>query len=140
MFFMIGITDGSKEIPYDRMVICGGCGAYGRYRIYVTFMQLLLFFRPCFKWNKQYYVETSCCRRTFCLNPEVGKRIERGEDVEIRPGDLTPVSGGNYIRPEEYADRPEEGFVRIRTCASCGYSTSEDFAYCPKCGRPFSDE
>ena len=126
MFFMIGITNGRKDLPYDRMVICAACGAYGRYRIYMTFTQLLLVFIPCFKWGRQYYVETSCCGRTFLLNPEIGKRIEKGEFLDIQPGDLTPLSGG--------------GFARIRTCTSCGYTTNVDFTYCPKCGKPFDPE
>ena len=136
MFFMIGMTNGSKDLPFDRMVICAACGACGRYRVYMTFMQLLLFFIPCFKWSRQYYVETSCCRRTFLLNPEVGRRIEKGEMVDIQPGDLTPVSGN--MTPGSNDMNPFSGgnAVRIRTCASCGYSTTEDFSYCPKCGRP----
>ncbi len=123
MFFMIGITEGRKDLSYDRMVICGSCGAYGRYQVFMTFTQLLLFFIPCLKWNRQYFVQTNCCGALYRLDPGIGKRIADGEFVEITERDLTPVSGGAY--------------TRIRTCSACGYSTAEDFAYCPKCGKPF---
>ena len=123
MFFMIAVTNGRKDLSYNRMIICRSCGAYGRYQVYMTFMQLLLFFIPCFRWNRQYYVQMSCCGALYQLDPGIGRRIERGEDPEIADTDLTPLSGASC--------------TRIRTCAACGYSTSEDFAYCPKCGRPF---
>ena len=42
-----------------------------------------LFFIPTIKWNRRYYVRTSCCGRIYELDPQIGKRIERGERVEI---------------------------------------------------------
>ena len=53
-----------------------------------------MFFIPCFKWNKQYFVQTSCCGTVYRLDPEVGRRIARGEELEIRQEDLEPVSRG----------------------------------------------
>ncbi len=123
MFFMIGITNGRKDPDFHQTVICDRCGRYGSYKVYITYMQLLLFFIPCFKWNRQYFVETSCCGTVYSLDPEVGKRIARGEDVTITPDDLTPLSYGSGRR--------------IRTCPSCGYSTEEAFEYCPMCGSKF---
>ena len=120
MFLMIGVTDGRKDLEFSQTVICGRCGRYGAYRVYMTFMQLLLFFIPCFKWNRQYYVEMSCCGTVYQLDPEVGRRIEKGEAVTISERDLTQLSSGP--------------FTRIRTCPNCGFSTDEDFDYCPKCG------
>ena len=120
MFFIIGINDGRKDLDFNQTVICGRCARYGSYRVYMTFMQLLLFFIPCFKWGKKYFVEMSCCGTTYQLNPEVGKRIAKGEMVTIRDGDLTPLPFGNY--------------TSIRHCPACGYQTAEDFDYCPKCG------
>ena len=119
MFFMIGVTDGRKDLEYSRMVVCDACGAYGRYRVFMTYMSLLLFFIPVFKWNKKFYVESSCCGSLFQLNEEIGRRIAAGEDVEILPEHLTPVHGRTSKR-----------------CA-CGYTTMEDFGFCPKCGRKF---
>lgn len=119
MFFMIGITDGRKNYEYARMVVCNACGAYGRYRVFMTYTSLLLFFIPVLKWNRQYFVESSCCGSLFRLDPEIGQRIARGEDVEIRPEQLTPVHG------------------RTSKKCACGYVTTEDFEFCPKCGRHF---
>ena len=122
MFFMIGITDGRKELSFSQMVVCKTCGAYSRFSMFVTFTQLLLFFIPCFKWNRHYYVQMRCCGAVYELDPEIGRRIESGETPFIKEEDLTLVSAGNR--------------TKIRSCASCGYTTSEDFSFCPKCGRP----
>ena len=89
----------------------------------MTYMSLLIFFIPCLKWDKRYYVETSCCGRLYELDSEVGKRIARGESVQINEYDLRPVNEGAYYRS------------LVKLCAYCGYETDEDFQYCPKCGR-----
>ncbi|MCR5788277.1 MAG: zinc ribbon domain-containing protein, partial [Lachnospiraceae bacterium] len=81
------------------------------------------FFIPCFKWNKHYYVQTSCCGKVYELDPEIGKRIARGERVDI---------AGNDLNDAGYSSQPMP-----KTCSYCGYSTYEDFQYCPKCGREF---
>ena len=91
----------------------------------MTYTVLLLFFIPCFKWNRRYYVQTTCCGKIYELDPEVGKRIARGESVEIRNDDLQSTGYSKQSR----------GFVKA--CAYCGYTTYEDFQYCPKCGREF---
>ncbi len=123
---MIGITNGRKDLSFRQTMICSRCGKYGSYTVYVTFMQLLLFFIPCFKWNRQYFAETSCCGTVYQLNPEIGLRIEKGEDLAISDTDLTPLS---YAAPSSYS--------KIKTCSCCGYMTEEDFSFCPKCGKPF---
>ena len=121
MFFMMGITDEHKELEFSQMTVCSACGAYRRYRVYMTCTLLSLFFIPCFRWNRRYFVETSCCGTLYMLDAEVGRRIARGEDVEIRPEHLSPCGqGGAYKR-----------------CGNCGYTTQEDFDFCPKCGRKF---
>ena len=91
MFLMIGVSEGSKEFEYSQMTICPGCGRYGRYIVFMTYTVLSLFFIPCFRWNKQYFVRMSCCGRICRLNPEKGKRIAKGEEIEIRPEDLEDV-------------------------------------------------
>ena len=125
MFFMMGITDGRKDLDFNQQIICSQCGRYGRYQVYMTYMVLSLFFIPCFKWNKRYYVQTSCCNTTYELDPEIGKRIARGEDIEILPEHLTRLNRGGC----------NNGYKR---CSNCGYETREDFEYCPKCGHEFS--
>jgi hypothetical protein len=124
MFFMMGISDGRKDFDYHQQIICEVCGRYGRYQVFMTYTVLLLFFLPCFKWNKHYYVQTSCCGTQYELDPEIGKRIARGEEVEILPQNLSRMQSSGWRSP-------------YKRCEGCGYETAEDFEYCPKCGRRF---
>jgi hypothetical protein len=119
---MMGITDGRKDFDYYQQMICDVCGRYGRYQVFMTYTVLSLFFIPCFKWNKHYYVRTSCCNTLYELNAEVGRRIARGENVEITSADLYRVQNGGW------------GYSSYKRCPNCGFETTEDFAYCPKCG------
>ena len=123
MFFMMGITDGRKDLNFTQTIICNICDRYGRYNVFMTYTVLSLFFIPCFKWNKHYYVQTSCCGTIYELDPEIGKAIARGEQAEIRPEHLSRVNRGGYSYRKH--------------CSRCGYETSEDFEYCPKCGNRF---
>lgn len=123
MFFMIGVNTQEKDLPYNQMITCPVCGAWGRYYVYMTYSVLTLFFIPCFKWNRQYYVRTSCCGTTYRLDPAIGRCIERGQQVTIQPENLQWM--GTESRP------------RYKRCPNCGYTTDEDFEYCPKCGRRF---
>lgn len=122
MFFMIGITDGRKDLDYVQTIICNVCGKYGRYQVFMTYTVLSLFFIPCFKWNKTYYVQTSCCNTLYELNLEIGKALEKGEQIEILPEHLQIVKRATY------------GYS-FKRCSNCGYETTEDFEFCPKCGR-----
>ena len=122
MFFIIGITQGRKDLDINQLMTCSICGAYGSFRVFMTYTVLSLFFIPTFKWGKRYYVETTCCHALYELDPEVGKRIAKGESIEIKPEDLTRVMNGRYAE---------------KTCPNCGYTTDEDFEYCPKCGSRF---
>jgi len=121
--FVFGVTNGRRDLDHAQSMLCTQCGSYGSYRVFVTFMELVLFFIPCFRWNKQYYVQTSCCGRIYQLDQEKGRRIERGEAVTINPEDLT-AAGWDYSSAG-------------KTCSYCGFSTKEDFDYCPKCGHRF---
>lgn len=124
MFFIMGITDGRKDLDFAQTILCNICGRYGRYNVFMTYTVLSLFFIPCFKWNKHYYVQTSCCGTVYELNPEIGKAIARGEQVEIRTEHLSRVNQSGYR-------------YQYKHCSHCGYETSEDFEYCPKCGNRF---
>jgi RNA polymerase subunit RPABC4/transcription elongation factor Spt4 len=131
MFLMIGLTNGRKKLPVSFPMICPNCGQYSRFEVWMTYTQLLLFFIPCFKWHKRYFVRMRCCGAVYELDPEIGRRMARGEEVSLTPGDLQgPVSTGGtgdvYRAPRH-------------RCANCGYETDEDFEYCPKCGTPFRD-
>ena len=120
MFFIIGVSDKRKDIEFAQSIQCRACGNYGRYSVFMTYTVLSLFFIPTIKWNRRYYVRTSCCGRLYELDSQTGKRIERGERVEIVDDDLK--------------DSGRRGRV-YKTCHNCGYSTDEDFDFCPKCGE-----
>ncbi len=122
MFFIMGINDRQEELDYHQTMICDICGEYGRYAVFMTYTVLTLFFLPTFRWNRRYYVRTSCCGSIYELDPEVGEAIARGIDVEITSADLRLVQSG----------RPQRGYKR---CPVCGYETEEDFDFCPKCGN-----
>ena len=122
MFFIMGITDGRKELNHNQMIICKECGAYGRLTVFMTYTVLSLFFIPCFKWNKHYYVQTSCCGTVYELDSETGKAIARGQETELQP---------------EFLRKVQNGRGRYKRCGNCGFETSEDFEFCPKCGNRF---
>lgn len=124
MFFMMSITDGRKVFDFTQTVICDIFGKYGRYQVFMTYTVLSLFFIPCFKWNKRFYVQTSCCNTLYELDPAIGKRIAKGENLEIMPDNLMKVNIPGYSNS-------------YKKCGNCGYETNEDFEFCPKCGVKF---
>lgn len=127
MFFICGISQGSQEIAYRAAaMVCGRCGRYGRYQVYMTYMYLSLFFIPVLKWNRRYFVRTSCCGTVYELDQQMGAGLARGEDREIRPEDLTLVSEGHELPAWD---------VPVKRCSVCGYETKENFDFCPKCGN-----
>ncbi len=121
MFFIIGISDNKKELDFAQSILCDKCSRYGRYTVFVTSTALTLFFIPVFSWNKRYYVQSSCCGRIYELESQMGKRIERGEQVQISDENLKEMGRAGVMKK----------------CLSCGFSTEEDFEFCPKCGRRF---
>lgn len=109
MVFMMGVYPGQKIFDFTQTEICKSCHKYGRYEVYMTYMQLLLFFIPCFRWRKEYYVRMTCCGTIYRLDPEVGARIARGEDVTIRDSDLTWAEDQNYD-PNGFESRFHGGY------------------------------
>ena len=120
------VVDGRKDFDFHQQIICDICGKYGRFQVFMTYTVLSLFFIPCFKWNKHYYVQTSCCNTVYELDAEIGKRIAAGDDMEILPQHLRQMNQQGY------------GYT-MRHCRNCGFSTTEDFEYCPKCGTRLSE-
>lgn len=124
MFFLMGINNGRKDLDFNQTIVCKLCGRFGRYQVFMTYTVLSLFFIPVIKWNRRYYVQTSCCNTLYELEPEVGRAIAHGQEVEIQPEYLTRIyTGGSRY---DY-----------KHCPNCGYETAEDFEFCPKCGNRF---
>lgn len=138
MIFIGGISQGEKILNYTQTVICDICGRYGRYQVIMTYMYFSFFFIPLFKWNKRFYVKMTCCGSVYELDPEVGRDILAGRQVEITRKDLTLCqrgngSGGSW---QDEGGSAAGGQTR-RRCSQCGYETEEDFPFCPKCGNKF---
>ena len=119
----MGVNQGRKDFEYNQMINCNNCSAYRRYQVFMTYMYLSLFLIPLFKWNKQYYVQTTCCNTVYGLDPEIGKQIAGGKNVEILPKHLAQEHAGYRSR--------------YKKCNNCGFETQEDFEFCPKCGMKF---
>lgn len=124
MFFICGINQAKKILDYTKTVICNLCGGYGRYQVFMTYSYFSIFFIPIIKWDRHYYVQMSCCNTVYELDQEKGKRLQRGESIDIGEQDLTLVQSGQ--RTNQW---------NRKRCSNCGYETSEDFDYCPKCGH-----
>lgn len=164
MFFFFGIMNDQKDLHYHQPMTCAQCGRMGQYQVFMTYMVLSIFFIPIFKWGRTYYVRTSCCDSLYQLRPELGRAIERGEQVTIHETDLYLEqqgqgnaggrSGGFSFGMDASGTQPANGTTGQRTtsldprlqaqqgkwtkvCYNCGYTTTEDFEYCPKCGKKF---
>lgn len=123
MFIIWGINSKHKKLEHNQVFVCERCGQYGRYDITMTYTCFALFFIPIIKWNRKFFVRTTCCGTVYALNVEIGKAIARGNEVEIKPEHLLRVQGQSY--------EPQ------RRCGQCGFATSEKFDFCPKCGKAF---
>lgn len=128
MFLMIGLNDGQEALYYEKLVYFSHLGRAVNVTVFVTFTQLLLFFIPTFKWNKRYYVQLPN-GEVYELNPEVGRRVARGGDVEITEADL--YSNGRTHSTQSNST----GTSGVYHCPYCSYPIVNDFDYCPKCGR-----
>lgn len=119
MFFVMGISQNQKKLDYKQLNICNCCGKYSNIEVYMTYWYFMFFFIPIVKWGKEYYVKTTCCNKIAKLNCEIGKDIEKGKSININTDEL------------DFGCEKE----CIKVCAVCGYSTEEDFIYCPKCSN-----
>jgi len=118
MFLIFGVDQKEKQLTFDQTVICAGCGQYGHISVWMTCSCFTLFFLPLFRWNRRYFARMSCCGRACELDPALGRSIERGETVSLDPSVLGFRDSG----------------PRLRRCPRCGFTTNEDFDFCPKCG------
>ncbi len=121
MFFVFGIANGEKKLNFVQTIVCQRCGQFGRWEAYVTYMYFSLFFIPVFRWSKHFYIKSSCCGAIYEIDKELGKRIQRGEEITLNESELHIMNG--------------QSNQRSSSCPRCGYSISTEFEYCPKCGH-----
>ena len=120
MFFILGIDQKQQELSFDQTCICPACGRFGHLRIFVVYTCLSLFFLPVLKWGKRYYAAMGCCGATCELDPSLGHDLAAGRVTSLDPASLSFVCGSGR-----------------RHCRRCGFETTEDFDFCPKCGTRF---
>ncbi len=123
MFFIMGVSPKQEELDFNQTTICYHCGKYGEYKVTKEYMVLSLFFIPVLKWNKKFYVKTTCCGSIYSIDKGLEERISKGENVAVHDKDLKLVHmGKNYYK---------------KRCSNCSFKTNEDFQYCPRCAFPF---
>lgn len=122
MFFIIGLSQKEVQLDFHQMEVCHGCGKYGKVEVWMVYSYLMFFFIPIFKWGKRYFVKMDCCGVVSELDTQVGKAIEKGAITTL---DTDTLSFGST----QY----RKGGTRC--CSHCGYTTEEDFQFCPKCGK-----
>lgn len=122
MFFIGGISSKQSQLDFHQTMVCPRCGQYGHYEVFMEYLYFSFFFIPLFKWNKKYYVKSSCCNTIYTISKELGSRIEKGENVIIKDEDLQLVYDGKWNAG--------------RRCPHCGGEIDQNYQYCPHCGSP----
>lgn len=122
MFFIMGISDRQKILNFMQWEICKCCGTNTKLEVYMTYTCLSFFFIPILKWNKRYFVRMPCCGAVCCIDSELGKSISRGKVTHI---DADSLNFGQYGSNSKYGKR----------CGNCGFTTNENYGYCPRCGQ-----
>lgn len=117
MFLIMGISQKLKKLNYSQLEICKCCGKYGNVEVFLRYSYFMLFFIPLFKWDKRYFAKMSCCQSECEINKSLGEAIAKGEIKHI---DLNRLNFNKHNN---------------KTCSKCGFNTSEDFQFCPKCGQ-----
>lgn len=120
MFFIFGISSGTKQLDFQQTMICNRCGKYGRLNAFMIYSSFTLFFIPIFRFKKEYFIRTSCCNTTYPLEKELGRKIEHGEPITLSDENL------NF----SLASTPPA----IHLCPNCGENLDSSFTYCPRCG------
>ncbi|MDO5350365.1 MAG: zinc ribbon domain-containing protein [Lachnospiraceae bacterium] len=142
MIFIGGISQGSKILQYAGSLMCKYCGSLAQCQVIMTYYYFSFFFIPLFKWNKRFFVKMSCCEAVYELNPEVGRAIARGEQVEIRNEDLKLAEDGkrHYGAYGQAAAQDQQGDQipdpeKTLRCPICKHESPGNFKYCPMCGQ-----
>lgn len=119
MFLIMGINQAEKKLNFDQLMICKHCGKYGHVEVIVRYTYFMLFFIPLIKWDRHYYVRTTCCGMLCEIEKELGKSIEKGNIHEINLDELSWQVNDNANK----------------RCSSCGFLAQRGYQFCPQCGN-----
>lgn len=121
MFFIFGISSKVKHLDFLQTKICKNCGKFGRLNLFMSYTYFSLFFIPIIRWGVNYHILTSCCGTAYLLDKELGKRIMRGESVQITDADL------------QHEENPNSSMKNL--CPDCSCELQNGYEFCPKCGK-----
>lgn len=116
MILFFGINNKCEKLNFDEKLKVHSCGKFGRGTFFVEYLVFSIFFIPIIKWNKKYFVEYNCCGSIYRINSEIGKKIERGENINLSDDDL------HLITTHEI-------------CENCGSKLDRNYDFCPYCGH-----
>ena len=121
MFFIgiFGINQSDKFMETCNNTICPYCGGFTRFEVSKRYSYFHMFFIPFFKWDTRYFVKTSCCKRIYELDSDIGKQFDKGENPEILNDYLNPLNDSNSVI----------------TCSNCKVNIQPDYSFCPYCGK-----
>jgi len=115
MFFIGGVSSKQVKLDFIQKMICSHCGQYGSYEVFDEYIYLSLFFIPILKWNRKYYVKSTCCGSVYSISEELGRRMEKGEHITLTNQDLQLIT---------------------KRCPNCGCEIDEEYKFCPNCAAP----
>lgn len=123
MFFIFGVSQGKKELNYERTINLNNDGCFLIPKVYMIYTYFSLFFIPIIKWNKKYFVELETENIIYQLDDRIGYEISKGNEPEIKSEHLIDLHEDNSWRNN------------LKTCKVCNFQSYEDYQYCPKCGH-----
>lgn len=94
MLMIVGVRKERVQLDYSQLAACKCCGREGRLEVFEEYWTFRLFGLRTLCWKKRYEAVMSCCGAHSGLEPEIGDRVENGQNININPKDLC-FTGGN---------------------------------------------
>lgn len=118
MFFIVGISGGSKSLGSRRCRVFACCGASEAPGVFTcTFQVFTFFFLPLFHFGKRYFITCPNCGAVYEISKPEGQRLEHNPGTEVDPAQMYPVQGPSH-----------------KTCPGCGRAIDPSARFCPNCG------
>ncbi len=118
MFVIMGKGAGEQDLELHQPITCPICGRKAHLEAFCRYESFNLFFMPAYKYQKEYFVRTSCCGMVAPLSAEKGDKIYWGQIERLKLENLPFAIQSSF-----------------KVCANCGFDTMDSFQYCPKCGK-----